>query len=78
MNSNGYTVKDSFSLVEETVEQGYEFFIGSLGVDFLFTFNIEETTDIGTNKLFLEIERVVGLSTAIKESYFVFNGKPRK
>lgn len=52
MNSNGYTVKDSFSLVEETVEQDYEFFIGSLGVDFLFTFNIEETTDIGTNKLF--------------------------
>ena len=43
---------DSFSLVEDTVEQDYEFFIGSLGVDFLFTFNIEETTDIGTNKLF--------------------------
>ena len=53
LTSNEYTVKDSFAFVEEIVEQGSEFFMGSLDVDSLFTnIPLEETIDICTNTRF--------------------------
>ena len=87
LTSNEYTVKDSFAFAEEIVEQDSKIFMGSLDVDSLFTnFPFEETTDICTNTLFKNMEKV-GLSKiefkellflAIKESYFIFNGQHYK
>ena len=86
--SNEYTVKDSFAFAEEIVEQDFEFFMGSLNVDFLFTnILLEETIDICANTLFENKEKVEGLSKiefmellslATKESYFIFNRKLHK
>ena len=86
--SNEYTVKDSFAFAEEIVEQDFEFFMGSLYVDSLFTnILLEETIDICANTLFENKEKVEGLSKiefkellslATKESYVIFNRKLHK
>ena len=55
-------VKASFAFAEKIVEQDYEFFMGSLDVDLLFTnIQLEETTDICANPIFENTERVEGL-----------------
>ena len=60
---NEYTVKDSFALAKEIVEQDSEFSMGSLDVDFLFTnIPLEETIDISANTLFENTETVDDLS----------------
>ena len=41
MTCNEYTVKDSFALAEETVEQDSQFSMGSLDVDFLLKFHLK-------------------------------------
>ena len=85
LNSNEYTVKDSFAFAEEIIEQDSEIFMGSLDVDSLFTnIPLEETTDICANTLFENTEKAEGLSKiefkellflTAKESYFIFYGK---
>ena len=57
LTSNEYTVKTSFAFAEEIVEQGSEFFMGSVDVDSLFT-NIQ-LEDILTSALihFLKIQK---------------------
>ena len=37
LTSNEYTVKDSFAFAEETIKQNFDFFMGNLDVDFLFS-----------------------------------------
>ena len=74
-------VKDSFAFAEEIDGQYFEFFMGCLDVDCLFTnIRLEETIDICANTLFENTEKVEGLSKiefkellslATKESCFV-------
>ena len=51
--SNEHLVKGSFAFVHEIVEHEFEFFLGRLDVDSLFTnTTLEETTDICIDTLF--------------------------
>ena len=60
MTSNKYTVNDSFAFPEKIVGQNPEFFMGNLDVDSLFTkILLEETTEICTNIIFENTERIV-------------------
>ena len=62
---NKFTVKHSFHFAEVIVDQQHDLFMGSLGVDSLFTnIPLEETIEICTNELFKESETVEGLSKA--------------
>ena len=69
LNTNEFTVKDSFHFAEEIIDQQHDLFMGSLDVDSLFTnIPLEETIEICTNELFKESEIVEGLSkTEFKE-----------
>ena len=59
LTNNEYTGKDSFAFAEEIVEQDFEFFMGSLDVDSLFTnIPLEEIIEICTNTLFENMEKV--------------------
>ena len=80
---NEFTVKDSFSFAKEIVEQGSNFYLGSLDVDSLFT-NIsrEKTINICTESIYDQNDSTEGLNKsefkellflATKEPYFVFN-----
>ena len=52
LTNNKYTVKDSFNIATETVEQDSSNFMGSLGIDLLFNnIPLEETIEICTNNL---------------------------
>ena len=83
LTNNKYTVKDSFNIVTETVEQDSSNFMGSLDIDLLFTnIPLEETIKICTNNFFKNSDIVHSLkkcgfndliSLATKESYFIFN-----
>ena len=80
---NKYTVKDSFNLATEIVEQGSSNFMESLDIDSLFTnIPLEETIEICTNSRVKNSNIFHGLknsefkdilSLATKESYFIFN-----
>ena len=82
---NKFTVKHSFHFAEVIVDQQHDLFMGSLGVDSLFTnIPLEETIEICTNELFKESETVEGLSKteflsellslATKDLHFIFDG----
>ena len=80
--TNKYTVKDSFNFATEIVEQDSSKFMGSLGIDSLFTnIPLEETIEICIKNLFKNNDTVHGLkksefkllSLATNESYFIFN-----
>ena len=61
LTNNEFTVKDSFYLAEEIVDQQPDFFMGSLDVNSLFTnIPLEETIEIYTNELFKKSETVEG------------------
>ena len=52
---NKFTVKHSFHFAEVIVDQQHDLFMGSLGVDSLFTNRpLEETIKIWSNELFKE------------------------
>ena len=84
LQTNLFTVKDSFHFAEEIADQQHDLFMGSLDVDSLFTnIPLEETIEICTNELFKESETVEGLSKtefkellslATKDSHFIFEG----
>ena len=59
LTTSKFTVKDSFHFAEEIVDQQHDHFMGSLGVDSLFTkIPLEQTIEICTNELFKESETV--------------------
>ena len=78
-----FSVKDSFCLSEDIVNQNSNFIMGSLDVDSLFTnIPLEETINICCDTPFKEIDIYEGcsksefktlLSLESKESYFSFN-----
>ena len=84
LQTNLFTVKDSFHFAEEIVDQQHDLFMGSLDVDSLFTnIPLEKTIEICTNEYFKESETVEGLSKtefkellslATKNSHFIFDG----
>ena len=58
-----FTVKDSFSFVEEIVEQDSSFYMGSLDVDSLFTnIPLEEIVNICTESIYDQNDIVEGLN----------------
>ena len=81
--NNKYTLKDSFNLATEIVEQGSSNFMGSLDIDSLFTnISFEKNIEICTSNLVKNSGIFHGLkngefkdilSLATKESYFIFN-----
>ena len=73
MTSNENTVKDSFALAKEVVEQDSKFFLGSLGVDSFFTnISLEKTIEICAKTFFENKERDDGLSKIeFKELYLL-------
>ena len=71
-------------IVEEIVDQGSEFFMGSLDIDSPFTYvPFEEIIDIYPNILFENAEKIEGVSkiefkellSLAKKSYFISNEK---
>ena len=80
---NQFTVKDSFSVGKEIVEQGSSFLKGSLDVDSLFTnIPLKEIINFCTESIYDQNDIVEGLnksefkellSLATKELYYVFN-----
>ena len=61
LTSNKYTVKDSFSFVDEIVQQDSEFFMRSLDIGSPFTnILLEATINIWTNTLSEKTEKVEG------------------
>ena len=60
---NDFTVKDSFSVAKEIVEQDSNFYMGSLDVDWLFTnIPLEETIDISTELIYDQNDNFQGLN----------------
>ena len=60
---NDFTVKDSFSVAKEIVEQDSNFYMGSLDVDWLFTnIPLEETIDISTELIYDQNDSFQGLN----------------
>ena len=80
---NEFTIKGSFAFAEEIVHQDNKLFMGSLGVNSLFTnIPLEETINICANMLDNNEDVIEGinkgdlksfLSLATQESYFNFN-----
>ena len=80
---NEFTAKDSFSFAKEIVEQDSNFYMGSLGVDSLFTnIPLAETINICTELIYDQNDSTEGLnesvfkellSLATEKSYFIFN-----
>ena len=83
MTVNEFTIKDSFAVAKEIVDQDSSLFMASLDVDSLFlNIPLDGTINICTESIFNESDTVVGLnksefkellSLATKESYFIFN-----
>ena len=83
LTRNEYTVKSSFTFVQEIFEQDYELFMGNLELHYLFrNIALEDTIVFCANaemaESLLKTEFKKFLSLATKESYFTFNGKPYK
>ena len=86
MVKNEFTVKNSFTFVDEILTQNSDLYVASLDVDALFTnIPLEETIDICVKKLFKIPDTFVKgiskndfrdlLNLATKESIFTFNNK---
>ena len=86
MVKNEFTVKNSFTFVDEILTQNSDLYVASLDVDDLFTnIPLEETIDICVKKLFKIPDTFVKriskndfrdlLNFATKESFFTFNNK---
>ena len=84
ITQNEFTVKDSFTLVDEILTQNSDLYMASLDVDALFTnIPLDETIDICIKKLFKTLDALVKgisknnfrdlLNLATKESFFRFN-----
>ena len=77
LTSNVYTVKDSFDFAEEIVEQDFEFVMGSLDVDSLFTNTpLEATVDICAITPFGNMEKVGLSKIGFKELYLLLQKNP--
>ena len=77
LTSNVYTVKDSFDFAEEIVEQDFEFVMGSLDVDSLFTNTpLEATVDICAMTPFVNMEKVGLSKIGFKELYLLLQKNP--
>ena len=86
ITQNEFTVKDSFTFVDEVLTQNIDLYMASLDVDVLFTnIPLDETIHICVKKLFkIQATLVKGISKndfrdllnlATKESFFTFNYK---
>ena len=86
ITQNEFTVKDSFTFVDEILTQNSDLYMASLDVDALFTnIPLDETIDICVKKLFKTPGTLVKgisknefrdlLNLATKESSFMFNNK---
>ena len=86
ITQNEFTVKDSFTFVDEILTQNSDLYMASLDVDALFTnIPLDETIDICVKKLFKTLDTLVKgiskngfrdlLNLATKESFFTFNNK---
>ena len=86
ITQNEFTVKDSFTFVDEILTQNSDLYMASLDVDALFTnIPLDETIDICVKKLFKTPDTLVKgiskndfrdlLNLATKESFFTFNNK---
>ena len=86
ITQNEFTVKDSFTFVDEILTQNSDLYMASLDVDALFTnIPLDETIDICVKKLFKTPDALVKgiskndfrdlLNLATKESFFTFNNK---
>ena len=86
ITQNRFTVKDSFTSVDEILTQNSDLYMASLDVDALFTnIPLDETIDICLKKLFKTPDTLVKgiskndfrdlLNLATKESFFTFNNK---
>ena len=86
ITQNEFTVKDSFTFVDEILTQNSDLYMASLDVDALFTnISLDETIDICIKKFFKTpntlVERISKndfrdlLNLATKESFFTFNDK---
>ena len=84
ITQNEFTIKDSFTFVDEILIQNCDLYMASLDVDALFTnIPLNETIDISVKKLFKTPDTVVKriskndfrdlLDLATKESFFTFN-----
>ena len=86
ITENEFTIKDSFTFVDEILTQNSDLHMASLYVDALFTsVSLDKTIDICIKKLFKTLNTLVkGVSKndfcdlqnlATKESFFTFNNK---
>ena len=86
ITQNEFTVKDSFTFVDEILAQSNDLFMASLDVDPLFTsIPLDETIDICVKKLFETLDTLVKviskndfrdiLNLTTKKSFFTFNNK---
>ena len=86
ITQNEFTVKDSFTFVDEILTQNSDLYMASLDVDALFTnIPLDETIDICVKKLFKTPDTLVKgiskndfrnlLNLVTKESFFTFNNK---
>ena len=86
ITQNEFTVKDSFTFVDEILIQDSGLCIATLDVDALFTdIPLDETIDICVKKLFQTVEALVKgiskndfrdvLNFTTKESFFTFSNK---
>ena len=86
ITQNEFTVKDSFTFVDEILTQNSDLYMASLDVDALFTnIPLDETIDICVKKVFKTPDTLVKgiskndfrdlLNLATKESFFMFNNK---
>ena len=86
ITQNEFTVKDSFTFVDEILTQDSDLYMASLDVDALFTnIALDETIDICVKKLFKTSDTLGKeiskndyrdlLNLATKESFFTFNSK---
>ena len=86
ITQNEFTVKDSFTFVDEILTQNSDLYMASLDVDALFTnIPLDETIDIWIKKLFKTLNTLLKgiskndfrglLNLAPKESFFSFNNK---
>ena len=86
ITQNEFTVKDSFTFVDEILTQNSDLYIASLDVDVLFAnMPLDETIDICEKKLFKTPDTLAKriskndfrylLNLVTKESFFTFNNK---
>ena len=86
ITQNEFTVKDSFTFVDEILTQSSDLYMASLDVDALFTSTpLDETIDICVKKLFETLDTLVKviskndfrdiLNLATKKSFFTFNNR---